>query len=75
MRFVVVIATAAVLTIANGPLSSPAAAGRAGFSQDVSKDGAWEASAARKKARKKKAAPKEQYLRAVPSAPPPGTKK
>ena len=67
MRLVIVIAAA--LTMSAGP--TPAAGSEPGpLVQKQSSD----LSAAKKKP-KKKAAPKEQYLRAVPSAPPPGAKK
>ena len=69
MRTIMAIGLAAVLLI-------PAFVTRAGATQEVGKQTEWtsDVSAAKKKSAKPKAAPKEQYLRAVPSTPPPGAK-
>jgi hypothetical protein len=72
MRPLIVTAVAAALTLSATMMPAAAADPTA-----LVLNGAWEVSAANKKTKKatKKAAPKEQYLRAVPSAPPPGAKK
>lgn len=70
MRLMIAVGLAAALLV-------PAAATSAGASPAgvLPNDWASDVSAAKKKkAAKRKPAPKEQYLRAVPSAPPPGTK-
>jgi hypothetical protein len=67
MRFALVIAAALALPAGVVPALGFETAG-------LAPQAGSEVSAAKKKA-KKKPAPKEQYLRAVPSGPPPGTKK
>jgi hypothetical protein len=70
VRTIMAIGLAAVLLI-------PAFTAGAGATQEVGKRTEWtsDVSAAKKnKGVKRKAAPKEQYLRAVPSTPPPGAK-
>jgi hypothetical protein len=69
MRFALVVAAAAALIVPAG--TAPGA----GMEGSALQQGWSDASAAKQKKPKKKAAPKEQYLRAVPSTPPPGTKK
>jgi hypothetical protein len=69
MRFALMIAIAAVLLVPIG-MATSVGTELSGADQPPASD----LSAARKKA-KKKAPPKEQYLRAVPSAPPAGSKK
>jgi hypothetical protein len=68
MRFALMIAVATALAWPAG--AAPAAGAEPAGVVPTS----WSEVSAKKKA-KKKAAPKEQYLRAVPSAPPPGSKK
>ena len=69
MRVALVVVTAAALTIPAGTAPGAGIDGSALLKE-------WsDVSTAKKKQGKKKAAPKEQYLRAVPSAPPSGTKK
>ena len=71
MRIILAIGLAAVLLI-------PAFAARAGASPEAGGQSEWasDMSAAKKKGTvKRKAAPKEQYLRAVPSTPPAGAKR
>jgi hypothetical protein len=70
MRLMIAIGVAAALLI-------PAAATSAGASPVPALHDDWTSdvsAAKKKKVVKRKPAPKEQYLRAVPSAPPPGTK-
>jgi hypothetical protein len=68
MRLIIAIGVAAALMM-------PAAATSAGAAAGLHGDRASDVSGAKKrKAAKRKPAAKEQYLRAVPSAPPPGTK-
>ena len=69
MRFALMIATATVLLVPIG-MATSVGTELSGVAQTQASD----VSAAKKKA-KRKAAPKEQYLRAVPSEPPRGTKK
>ena len=65
MRFIVATAFAVALLLPTSDRSQAA-----GFMTLASDD----LSAAKKKSVKRKAAKQEQYLRAVPSTPPPGTK-
>ena len=70
MRTIMAIGLAAVLL-------TSAFVTRAGATQDAGRQPAWASdvsAAKKKKGAKPKAAPKEQYLRAVPSTPPPGAK-
>jgi hypothetical protein len=72
VRFVISTAVAAVLLVPTGLAADP---GRAP-SLRAHSDGSTDVSSARKKriASSARPAKKEQYLRAVPSAPPPGGK-
>jgi len=69
VRFIVIVACAAILLI---PTAGPS---RAGSASGLANTGtAVDLSSAKRKRVKKKAAAKEQYLRAVPSTPPAGAK-
>jgi hypothetical protein len=70
VRFMIAMAFAALLLIPAG------AASRAGSAPMLTAylHGSFDVSSAKRKKAKRKAVKKEQYLRAVPSTPPPGTK-
>ena len=68
MRFIVIVACAALLLIPT------AGSSRAGSASGLANTGTAVDLSSAKKKRVKKAAAKEQYLRAVPSTPPAGAK-
>jgi hypothetical protein len=69
VRSITIVAVAAILVV---PAAGPSRAG--GAPGLASPEASLEVSSAKKQKVKKKAAAKEQYLRAVPSTPPAGAK-